>query len=81
MSVVLRSVLEEDGWSVHDVAQGMAVAEIDITTCLSLGLMIEPDPLPGEPGHAHVVGNKTKSVRRKLALASRWAVLPSTTGG
>ena len=79
MSVVLRLVLEASGRRVVDMAQGMAVAEIDIATCVALGLEVEPDPLPDEPAHAHVVGVKTKSVRRKLASAARWAVPPLPT--
>lgn len=76
MSVVVRSTLEADGRNAHDVALGIAVAEVDISTCLALDLAIEADPLPDEPAHAHVVGAKTKSIRRKLALSSRWAVPP-----
>jgi hypothetical protein len=76
MSVVIRSVLEADGRTARHVALSMAVAEVDVATCFALGLAIERDPQPGEPAHAHVVGTKTKSVRRKLALASRWAVSP-----
>lgn len=72
MSVVVRSVLETDGRTAVHVALGKAVAEVDVATCLTLGLAIEQDPLPDEPAHAHVVGTKTKSVRRNLALASRW---------
>lgn len=76
MSVILRLVLETGGRTADDVARGMAVAEIDVAACLTLGLTVEPDPHEDEPAHAHVVGTKTKSVRRKLALASSWAVPP-----
>lgn len=76
MSVVVRSVLEADGRTAEHVALGMAVAAVDVATCIALGLAIEPDPLPDEPAHAHIVGTKTKSIRRKLAMSSRWAVFP-----
>lgn len=76
MSVVVRSVLEADGRTAEQVALDMAVAEVDVATCITLGLSIEPDPLPDEPAHAHVVGTKTKSIRRRLAMSSRWAVFP-----
>ena len=40
------------------------------------GQIIVRDPEPEEPAHAAVIGHKSKPLKKTLARASRWVVLP-----
>jgi len=42
------------------------------------GLAVRRDPTPGQPAHGVLIGPKTRGVRRALAKACRWIVLPGT---
>jgi len=57
-----------------DGHEGFGVITIDEETIAACGLNIVNQPRPGPPGHVLLVGNKTRSVRKKLALAAQWAL-------
>ena len=79
MSVIREDVLENEHRSpVSTLAgyPGYALAALTAGTVRQNGQGVAADPLPEEPAHALVFGNKTESVRRRLAKASRWVVEP-----
>lgn len=41
------------------------------------GQAIGRDPLPDDPTHGFIAGQKTKSVKRRLSAASTWLIHPS----
>jgi len=50
----------------------VALSALQVREC---GLEVVRKPMEGQPpGHAEVVGKKTKSISRKLAKACRWVV-------
>jgi hypothetical protein len=55
-----------------DLLVALTVADLN-----EIGLEVVPDPIPDEPAHVLVEGAKTRSVRRALAVRSRWIVAPS----
>lgn len=59
---------------------GFGLAAITAGLARELGQIVVRDPLPDEPAHALVVGSKTKSLRRRMALASTWVVEPPAPG-
>ena len=91
MSVVMHSLLEADGRDVTTVApdnEHFAVFAWTVRTLRDLGFDVVYAPVDGEPAHANVVKivaageDPTKiwsrSVRRTLIEAGRWAIPPSS---
>jgi hypothetical protein len=79
MSVYLAEVLIQMGRGPDTVLVGhnnFALAAITAGLARECGQGVARDPLPEEPPHALVFGQKTKPVSRKFALGSRWVVLP-----
>lgn len=83
MSVLLagavraQSRAERDVLSGHD---GFGLAAITAGLARRCDQGVAREPVPNEPVHAVVFGRKPKSIRRKLAKGSRWAVRPDMTG-
>jgi hypothetical protein len=80
-SVVLGELVFAGGRGPNEVLAGhpnFALAAITAGFARSLGLAVVRDPLPFEPAHALLVGDKTKSVKRALAKAATWIVPPPT---
>ena len=80
MSVVIaaESRVPERGLAGH-ARFALAAFKAGLARACHLGVI--RDPLPEEPAHALVCGRKTASVRRRLAKASHWVVLPPKLPG
>ena len=55
---------------------GFALASVTAGLCRECSQKVARDPTPKEPAHGVVVGNKTNSVRKRLAREARWVVPP-----
>jgi hypothetical protein len=53
---------------------GDRLVAITVLTVRNLGLDVELAPTDDEPAHVHLVGEKTRSIRRALADAARYVV-------
>jgi hypothetical protein len=81
MSVVLASMLAAGGRGLESAVAGFAgfaLAAISVEMVRNLGLGVVRKPLPEESAHAEVTGKKSKSIRKKLAVAAIWIVPPNT---
>lgn len=79
MSVVLRDDLENENRSLEEILhghEGFALASITAGFARQCNQKIVRDPLPDEPAHAHVIGNK-KKVSRKMAKEAVWIFEPN----
>jgi hypothetical protein len=80
MSVVLADVLPQIGHSPADVLtghEGYALASIAAGLARECGQGVARDPLPEEPAHALVFGEKPRRIRRNLAKGACWVIPPS----
>lgn len=79
MSVVLMDDLESAGRNVNEVTNNpeeFALAAIT-AGCVRINKQkVVRDPLPEEPAHALVIGNKTRSRRRNFANEAVWIIEP-----
>ncbi|MCH8844244.1 MAG: hypothetical protein IID61_14890 [SAR324 cluster bacterium] len=55
---------------------GYGLVSFSVGFARSLGQGVTREPTSHEPDHAHVVGKKTTSIKRKLAKKSKWIVPP-----
>jgi hypothetical protein len=81
MSVILADVSLRCDRGPNEVLalySGYALAAITAGTARECQQAVVPEPLPDEPGHAVVAGEKTKAVMRRLAAAAVWIIAPST---
>ena len=79
MSVVLGDVLNAAGRDVVEVLTGhenFGLAAITAGFARECNQRIAKDPLPEEPAHGLVVGNKPRRVSRELAKAAKWVIAP-----
>jgi hypothetical protein len=79
MSVVLGEVLAQTGRSPDSVLaghEGFALASVTAGLARECSQGIAREPLPDEPAHAVVFGDKPKRIQRKLAQDSRWVIPP-----
>jgi hypothetical protein len=79
MSVALAHILAQCGTGPDEVLaghSGFALASLTTGLARECGQMVARDPLPDEPAHALVVGEKTHSVRKRFASKCRWIVPP-----
>jgi hypothetical protein len=58
----------------HD---GYAVVLLTAADLAAQGQQIVRDPLPDEPDHVLIVGDKTKIRKRALAEAGKWVIRPA----
>ena len=73
MSVHVKEILHENGLTVESVLidpEEYALAHFSAGAARDLEQKIVKDPREGEPAHAHVVGNKTKSTQKKFSKTS-----------
>lgn len=79
MSVFIADVEIESGTTPTDILtgyEGWGLAAVTVAVVRSCGLRIVRAPEPDRPGHAHVIGKKTGSIRSKLAKSAEWIVEP-----
>ncbi len=79
MSVLLAEDVIGSGRGPNDVLSndyGFALASITARLTRDCSQGVARDPLPDEPSHAVVFGNKTDSVRKRLALGSQLVATP-----
>ena len=80
MSVLLADVMREEGRGPEAALTGhVDFSLVSITAGLArqCNQGVARDPLPTEPAHAVVFGNKTRSVRKRFANEAQW-VIPSS---
>lgn len=80
MSVALLSVLKNNGLEPENLLQGYdgwGLVSLKADDFREESQKIVRDPTPEEPWHAHVVGTKGKSRRRRLRNKSLWVVNPN----
>ncbi len=51
---------------------GTFVAEVEVSVIRRLGLEVERQPIPGDPGHCNITGQKTRSIATAIAKSARW---------
>lgn len=81
VSIVLACELERTGRPLTDAlashAEGFALAAITAGCARENGQIVIRDPTADEPAHGLIVGKKTRAVRKRLAKATVWIVLPN----
>jgi hypothetical protein len=79
MSVVLAELVLQSARTPQHILvgyDGFSLVAISAGLVRSKQQGVMRDPLPEEPAHALVFGNKTDSVRRTLAKGSKWIIGP-----
>ncbi|MBI3696222.1 MAG: hypothetical protein HY238_15470 [Acidobacteria bacterium] len=79
MSVLLGNEMTAAGCGPEAALAGherFALAAITAHLARSCGQGIARDPLPDAPAHAVVFGEKTRLIRKKLAMAAYWVIPP-----
>ncbi len=77
LSVNLESVMRTAGRGPED---SLKDNPNDLLTSIAAGVcrrnlqIVCPDPIPKEPAHGYVFGNKSKRIQRALRDAARWVV-------
>ena len=75
MSCVLGSRLAgRDPRSLVPGPGGDRLVRLGVGDIRALGLTVEAAPIDGEPAHAHVIGEKNRSIRRQLASLATFVV-------
>ena len=78
LSANLESLLIQNSQTWQDLLQPMpeyGLAALSVGGVRGLDQGVEKDPLPDDPSHVHVIGNKSRSVRKKLARAAQLNIL------
>lgn len=78
MSVVLGCLLDETGRVYEEVLDGhddFSLVAFTAQIARENGQRVARDPLPDEPAHGLVIGNKKKA-SKKIARAANWVVAP-----
>lgn len=84
MSVQLEDVLRELGQEPDSALrnhEGFALAAITAGLVRSCNQGVVRNPTGDDPAHAEVVGDKPKSVRKRLAKSAVWVVFPEVVAG
>lgn len=79
MSVLLADAVVASGREPVDVLagyQGFGLASLTAGLARRCSQGVARDPLPDEPAHAVVLGDKTGAVRKRFARDCYWVVLP-----
>ncbi len=72
-------VIARSGRDPYDILRGhdgFGVVALTVAELEAAGQELRADPLPEEPDHALVVGNKSKGQRRRMASSATWVVRP-----
>ena len=78
-SVNLESVLQDRGLAIESLLvdeSSYSLVTFSAQLARNLGQKVHRQPQDGDPSHAHVVGDKGKSVRREFSKAAEWAIPP-----
>jgi hypothetical protein len=75
MSVILAEENRNPSTALENY-EGFSMVSLTARLVRDCGQGIARDPLPDEPAHALVFGEKPKSIRKKLAQAAEWIVSP-----
>ncbi|GAB4135358.1 MAG: hypothetical protein Tsb009_01510 [Planctomycetaceae bacterium] len=81
MSVVLANEVIANGRSEENVLEGhegFGLVAINAGLARKLNQKIVRDPLPDEPAHMEICGDKTKGVKKAFARAAVWIVKPTS---
>jgi hypothetical protein len=81
MSVMLAEIVEETGRGPREVLfahPGYRLASIEAGLARRCEQGVARDPLPIEPAHAVVFGDKPKRIQRALAMGAIWVTVPSS---
>jgi hypothetical protein len=84
MSVHIERVLWDAGLTYQAVIQDsrkFALAGFAVQVARANGQTITRQPLPGDPAHAHVNGQKPKRVQESIRDAAVWVVPPPAPAG
>jgi hypothetical protein len=79
-SVHLEPVLFENGLSHESVLQDPSrfyLAAFTAAQARSQRQVVKRDPLPGDPAHAHLIGDKTGAVQKHFKRCAVWVVAPT----
>jgi hypothetical protein len=79
MSVILGDDLLNSGRPFTAALAGhgdFALAEITAQLARDCKQLVMRCPIPTEPAHAKVIGNKTHSIRKRMAKAAKWVIEP-----
>ena len=79
----IESVLQDHGLGpelVIEDASRFALVAFTAGEARGAQQVIQRDPLPGDPAHAHVVGDKKKSLQKRLAKCAVWVIPPPFSG-
>ena len=76
------SVVLEDGRNpqeyIRDKFPNYGLAQINAKLARDLNQEVKLDPVPDEPMHALVLGDKPRPIARELSLQSQWIVQPDS---
>lgn len=78
-SVLIAEIVAASGHGPEDVLRGLdgyGLASLTAGAARVCGQAVARDPLPDEPAHGLIAGSKTKGVKKRLAAAAVWVVLP-----
>ena len=79
-SVLLADVVRKTGRTAEEVIapyDGYALASITAGQARDCEQGVARDPLPDEPAHAYIFGEKTKALKRCLARSAEWVIAPA----
>lgn len=79
MSVVLGDQVVASGRSPHEIIAGhpgFALAAFNAGLARECDQGVMRDPLPEEPAHAIVFGEKPKKIARRIAKSAAWVIAP-----
>ena len=82
MSVLLATLMQRENRGPRQALGGLgdyALASITAGLVRRCEQGVAHEPLPDEPAHGVVFGNKTKSVRRRFAREAEWVIPPPET--
>ena len=83
MSVYRRNILEVESGGVARVMmghEGFALAGLAASEFRVQGQSIHPEPVPDEPAHTVVCGDKPERVRKLFAKRALWVIEPPEQG-
>lgn len=79
-SVLMADLVQETGRDAQNVLagfEGYALASITAGQARHCNQGVARDPLPEEPAHAYIFGEKKKTIKRCLAQHAEWVVSPA----